>query len=206
MDTAVKHLGKIKKQIDAQYGRGKSNEILAGLDALSGSETPEEIAIWAGEIIDRLESAIPPDELIEMREECACIKATMYSAYNKKYFKEIRGQYPDDDEAYLKAVADFLDGRGRCGNKVEYVNGEIISHFGFGNSCICYVIKGGWQKPPSTTWCRCCQGTLKSIYQFVFIEKDCHMDIIETFATGGTDCVFRTWFTDKQAVEQQVSR
>lgn len=44
-----------------------------------------------------------------------------------------------------------------------------------------------------------CQGTLKSIYQFVFSEKECHMDIVETFATGGADCIFETWYTDKEA-------
>lgn len=199
MDNAKKHLIKLQKQIDTKLGPRKSDEIFDGLDDLTGDETPEEISKWAADITDRLEKSIKTDDLIQIREECACIKANKYSPYNKKHFKGIREKYPDDDEAYLRAVAEFLTGNGRCGKKVEYVNGKIISHFGFGNSCVCYVIKGGWEKPPSTTWCRCCQGTLKSIYQFVFSEKECHMDIAETFATGGADCIFETWYTDKEA-------
>ncbi len=199
MDNAGKHLEKLQKHIDAKLGKGKANEILAGINTLTGNETPAETADWAVKITDRLEKSIPQKDLIEIREECACIKANKYSSYNKKYFKEIREKYSDDDEEYLKAIAEFLNGRGRCGKKVEYIDGKIISHFGFGNSCVCYVVKGGWEKPPSTIWCRCCQGTLKSIYQYVFSDKDCHMDIVETFATGGTDCVFKTWYTGREA-------
>jgi hypothetical protein len=97
----------------------------------------------------------------------------------------------------FSAVVKFMNTRGRCGKKQVYINGEIISHFSFGKSCVCSVIKGGWEKPPSTTWCRWCAGSVKSIYQYVFENKICHIDIIETFVTGGKDCVFRTWYTNK---------
>jgi len=50
----------------------------------------------------------------------------------KKHFPEI-GKNNKDDKKYLQAVAEFMNGRGRCGKKVEYIDGEIISHFGFGN-------------------------------------------------------------------------
>ena len=190
MDKALKHLEKLRKQIDVRLGKGKADEVLQGVRELTGDETPEEIGKWAEEITEKLESAISEEDLIPIREECACIKANKYSAYAKKYFPAIREKHPDNDEAYLKAVAEFLSGRGRCGNVVEYVDGKIISHFGFGNACVCYVIKGGWDRPPSATWCRCCQGTIKSILQYLFPDKKCNMDIVETFATGGTDCVF----------------
>jgi len=189
MDDAVKHLEKTRKYIDLRLGKGKADEILQGMD-LTGSETPEEIGKWAEALTGRLEGAIPEGDLIPIREECACIKANKHTAYNKRYFPEIRKLHPDDDEAYMKAVAEFLNGRGRVGKAVEYVDGKIVCHFGFGDSCVCYVIKGGWGKPPSKTWCRCCQGTVKSILQYVFPERQCNMDIVETFATGGTDCVF----------------
>ena len=47
-------------------------------------------------------------------------------------------------------------------------------------------------------WCYYCQGALFRIYQFVFPEKSCQMEIVETHATGGKDCVFSTWYTDKE--------
>jgi len=196
MDNAKKHIEKMHKYIDAKLGKGKGSELLAGFEEITGNESPKEIAKWAASLSKHLELNIDEKDLIEIREECACIKANKYSAYAKKYFPEIR-KNNTDDENYLKAVAEFMNGRGRCGKKVEYVDGEIISHFGFGNKCVCYVIKGGWERPPSTTWCRCCCGTIKSIYQFVFPEKVCHIDIVETFATGGKDCVFRTWYAKK---------
>lgn len=197
MDNSVKHLEKLRKQIDSRLGKGKADEVLEGIREMTGNESPDEIRKWATELNERLEKSISNDDLIPIREECACIKANKYSAYNKKYFPEIRKKHPDNDEEYLKAVAAFLNGRGRCGKIVEYTDGKIISHFGFGDSCVCYVVKGGWEKPPSTTWCRCCQGTIKSILQFVFPDKQCHMDTVETFATGGTDCVFSASYSDE---------
>jgi hypothetical protein len=197
MDSTTKHLMKLHNQIDMNLGKGKADEILAGLDYVTGKETPQEAAEWARAVINRLEEKIDNETLISIREECACIKANKYSAFNKKYFKEIREKHPEDDEAYLKAVVDFLNIHNRCGKRIKYDNGRIISHFSFGKACVCTTIKGGWTAPPSTTWCRCCQGSIKSIYNFVFPDKVCHMDIMETFATGGTDCVFVTWYTEK---------
>ena len=197
MEEIKKHANKLIAAIDARKGKGAATEILGIYAAPSGNETPEETALWAAGVIQRLEAFFHGEELISLREECACIKANKYSTYNTKYFKELRLKYQDDDTAYLKAVAEFMDGRGRCGRKVEYKDGKIISHFSFSNACCCNLIKGGWKKPPSITWCRCCQGTVSSIYRFVFTNKTMHTDIVETFATGGTDCVFATWFTDK---------
>lgn len=195
MENTKKHLEKLHSQIDKKLGKGKADGILHGLDYVTGNETPEEAVNWARAVTERLEDKINNENLISIREECACIKANKYSAYNKKHFKELREKYPDDDTAYLKAVVALLNLRKRCGKKVELIEGKIISHFGFGNACVCNVVKGGWKNPPSTTWCRCCQGSLKSIYQFVFADKECHMDIVETFATGGSDCIFSTWYT-----------
>jgi hypothetical protein len=195
MDNAKKHCEKLKKYINQYLGKGQANEILEGLDELTGEETPAQCASWAYKLNDRLESKIDQETLIHIREECACIKANKYSSY-MKYFKDIR-EKNENNEEYLQAIAEFLNRRGRCGKRVEYVDGKIYSHFEFGKSCVCYVIKGGWQKPPSKTWCRCCQGTLLSIYKLAFPEKECHMDIVETFATGGKDCVFSTWYTDR---------
>ena len=197
MDDAVKHLEKLRKQIDLRLGKGKADEILRGMEALTEDESPEVIGKWAEKLTARLEEAIPDEDLIPIREECACIKANKYSAYNKKHFPEIRKKHADNDEEYMKAVAAFLSGKGRVGKTVEYADGKILAHFGFGNSCVCYVIRGGWGSPPSATWCRCCQGTVKSVLQYVFPDKKCHMDIIETFATGGRDCVFSAHYTDE---------
>jgi hypothetical protein len=195
MDTVKKHLEKLQTQIDRRLGKGTAEKILTGLDNVTGRELPQEAADWARAVISRLEDKIASEDLIAIREECACIKANKYSAYNTKYFKEIREQHPDDTD-YLRAVVDFLNGRGRCGRKVEFADGKIISHFGFGSKCVCTTIKGGWDHPPSAMWCRCCQGSLKSIYQYIYSNKICYMDIAETFATGGSDCVFVTWYTD----------
>ncbi|MDF2884307.1 MAG: hypothetical protein K0R54_4874 [Clostridiaceae bacterium] len=194
MDNAKKHSDKLKKYMNQYLGNERTGEILQGLKDLTGEETPAQCADWAYEVNDRLEKNIDPELLINIRQECACIKANKYSPY-VKYFKAIREKHEDDNE-YLKEVAEFLNGRGRCGKKVELVGGKIFSHYGFGTTCVCYPIKGGWDKPPSTTWCRCCQGTLLSIYKLVFPEKKCNMDIVETFASGGSDCVFITWYTE----------
>ena len=86
MDHAVKHLEKLRKEIDFRLGKGKGDEILRGLDELTGNESPQEIAKWAETVTAMLESAIPDKDLIPIREACACIKANKYSAYNKNIF------------------------------------------------------------------------------------------------------------------------
>ncbi len=196
LDNAKKHCEKLHNQIKKHFGEEKAKEILAGLNDLTGEETPEECAAWAVKVTERLEKAIDLEMLTAIRQECACVKTNKYSAYNKKYFPAIRQENSDDND-YLRAVAEFLNGRPRIGKKVEYISGKIITHMGESQSCGCFVIKGGWDKPPSTTWCRCCQGTLYSVLQFVFPDKICHMDILESHATNSNDCVFSTWYTDK---------
>lgn len=196
LDNIKRHSERLIKNIDLFMGKGKGKEILSDLCDVTGDETPQECAIWANAVTARLEDRIDSDKLILIRQECACVKTNKYSMYNKKYFKELRESITDEEE-YLRAVANFLNGRPRIGKKVEFKEGKIITHMGVGNSCGCFAVKNGWEKPSSVTWCRCCQGTLYSIYQFVFPHKVCHMDIIETHATGGNDCVFSTWYTDR---------
>ncbi|HEX9933581.1 MAG TPA: hypothetical protein VGB38_00170, partial [bacterium] len=105
----------------------------------------------------------------------------------------LREKNPNEDD-YLKAVAAFLSGRPRIGKNVELKNKEIVTYLGERRNCGCFVVKGGWEKPPSKTWCRCCQGCLLSVYRFILPDKRCNMDIIKTLATGGKDCIFKTWF------------
>ncbi|MCL2136844.1 MAG: hypothetical protein FWH40_04900 [Coriobacteriia bacterium] len=196
METTQKHLIRLRKQIDARLGKGSAETVLAGIEGLEDDMSSRtETADWVITLIDRLETSLSPDDFKTIREETACIKANKYSAYNKKYFPQIRDQYPDDDQAYLKAVAQFLDGRGRVGKLVEYQDGKLVCHFGFGDACACSIIKNSLVKPPSTSWCQCCQGSVKSILQFVYLDKKCTMRIVETFASGGKDCVFEASFS-----------
>lgn len=147
MDNAKKHIEKMHKYIDLKLGKDKGAELLKGFEDITGNESPKDIAKWATSLSKHLEKNIDEKDLIEIREECACIKANKYSAYAKKYFPELRKNNPDDKD-YLKAVAEFMTKRKRCGKKVEYKKGEIISHFGFQNKCACGVIKGGWENRP----------------------------------------------------------
>lgn len=195
LDNIKKHSERLIKQIDLHMGKGKGREILSHLSDVTGEETPIECAQWANDVTKRLEDNIEPEKLIQIRQECACVKTNKYSAYNTKYFKNLR-ENNVDETSYLTAVAEFLNGRPRIGKRVEYVDGKIITYMGVVNTCGCFAVKNGWDKPASITWCRCCQGTLYSIFQFVYPDRVCHMDIIETHATGGNDCVFSTWYEE----------
>ena len=194
LDNPLKHLNKLAKQITLNCGEETSIEILNGLTYVTGNEDPKEAAAWADKITQRLEQYLNEKTIIKIREECACVYTNKYSTYNKKYFKELRENNKNEDD-YLKAVAKFLSGRPRIGKLVEFKDNFIVTYLGEKRKCGCFVVKGGWDKPPSKTWCRCCQGCLLSVYRFILPNKNCNMDIIETLATGGKDCVFKTWFT-----------
>lgn len=142
LDNIKKHCERLVKQIDLFVGKGKGREILADLCDVTGEETPQECAKWANDVTKRLEDNISSEKLILIRQECACVKTNKYSAYNKKYFKELRGNN-EDENSYLKAVADFLSGRPRIGRKVEFIDGKLITYMGVKNSCGCFAVKGG---------------------------------------------------------------
>lgn len=192
-----KHHATLCRQIEKHMGKEQSIKILMDIPVPSGGETPQERAKWAELVTECLEKSCDKDQLVQVRQGCACVQTNKYSAYNKKYFPQIRQEHPDDEE-YMKAVAEFLSGRPRIGKRVEYIDRKIITYMGEGRDCGCFVIKGGWDMPTSTTWCYCCQGTLFSLYQFIFPEKTCRMEIIESHATGGKDCIFSTWYEEKE--------
>lgn len=188
-----KHHQNMCKQIVRYTGPDRGRQIADAIPVPTGHETPQERANWAANVTICLEQSLSQEEVIAVRQECACVKTNKYSAYNQKYFPKLRRENPNEQD-YLRAVAAFLSGRPRIGKHVEYVGGKLITALGEDKHCGCLVMKGGWEKPPSATWCRCCQGTLFSLFQFVLPEKKCRMDIIKTHATGGDDCVFVTWF------------
>ena len=199
-NATIRHRNRLHKEIDRKLGKGKGEQLLKGFMNITGNESPEERAKWAHSLSEHLDKNIEEKILMEIREGCACYKTNEKSGFAKKTFPELKNKYPNEKD-YLNAVAELLNKRGRCGKKVEVKNGEFISHFYYGdkNKCVCGVIENGWKKPfSSKTWCWCCCGLVKSLYQYVFPDRKCHVDIVETLANGGKDCVFRTWYTKKR--------
>lgn len=45
------------------------------------------------------------------------------------------------------------------------------------------------QKPISVTWCHCCKGSIKSVLELIFKDKECLIDILETYSSGGNKCL-----------------
>ena len=196
MGRAKRHLKRLQKQIDLRLGKGKAVEILQGLDDLTDSETAQECFEWASRAMERLEDKILIEDLIPIREGCACMGVNKDSPV-AKIFPELRAKHPDDDDAYLNAVAEHLTTKtGRCGDLIEYKDGKLVTNlYKPGHTqCTCAIFYRELQSP-SKTWCYCCQGLLKNVYECVFPEKECHMNTIETLAIGGANCIFETWFT-----------
>ena len=114
LDNIIKHCERLVHQIDFYMGKGKGQEILSDLCEVTGRESSKECAKWANDVTKRLEDNIDAEKLIQIRQGCACVKTNKYSAYNKKYFKELRENNIDETK-YLNAVANFLNGRPRIG-------------------------------------------------------------------------------------------
>ncbi len=112
LDNIKKHCERLVKQIDIHIGKGKGKEILSDLYEVTGNETPQ---------------------------ECACVKTNKYSAYNKRYFQELRDNNMDETN-YLKAVAEFLSGRPRIGKKSRVCRGE--NHHLYGKRKLLWLFCG----------------------------------------------------------------
>lgn len=192
-ENKQKHYLRLCKAMNKIIGQERASKLLPIIKPVEDEEDSEINFQWASLVSTTIENHLTTEEGIKIREQCSCITTRSKTSLIKK-LRDFRNTARNDSE-YLAKIAEYLDGRGRCGKKVEYSNGKIYSHWQFGNQCVCHLSKGKWKKSPSLLWCECCKGSALSVFKQLFDNKECHSKIVETFALeGASDCVFEFWW------------
>lgn len=191
MAKELRHYRVLSEQLEKFTDESTREKILSGMNHIKESSSPEAKAQWAYEVIKRMDEILDSDTCIKVRENCTCLKSNENSIYAKT-FRKLRKQYMGEDN-YIDEVVKYLNGTKplrRCG-KVSREGDRIISVIAEGR-CDCPTIREGLKQPISITWCHCCKGSLLSVYKYVFPDKTCKMEIIESVAAGGSTCTMIT--------------
>lgn len=187
MARELRHYRVLREQLEQFTDAGTRDKILSGMDYIRESSSPEAKAQWAYEVVKRMDEMLDSDTCIKVRENCTCLKSNGNSIYAKT-FRKLRKQYADEGR-YIDEVVKYLNGTSplrRCG-KVSREGSRIISVIAEGK-CGCPTIREGLKQPISISWCHCCKGSLLSVYRYVFPDKTCRMEIIDSVAAGGNIC------------------
>jgi DNA integrity scanning protein DisA with diadenylate cyclase activity len=193
MAKELRHYRVLREQLEKFTDDITREKILNGMDYVKESSSPETKAQWAYEAVRRMDETLDSDTCIKIRENCTCLKSNENSIYAKT-FRKLRKQYKDEDN-YIDEVIKYLNDTKplrRCG-KVSRKGNRIFSVIGEGK-CSCPTIREGLKRPISVTWCHCCKGSLLSVYRYVFPDKTCKMEIIESVAAGGKTCKMVTMY------------
>jgi len=191
MPKPFRHYRVLDGQLRKHVGDETRERLLAGMDYVRDSSRPEVKAAWAYEMMARMARLLDPSTCTKVREGCACVLSNEQSIYAKT-FRKLRKVHPDDEE-YIQEVVAYLNSTAplrRCGEVTRQGN-EIYSVIAR-RTCGCSVVREGLREPISRTWCQCSKGSLLSVYKYVFTDRRCEMDIVQTIATGADRCVFVT--------------
>jgi len=193
MAKELRHYRVLREQLEKFTDESTREKILNGMGYVKESSSPEVKAQWAYEVVKRMDAILDSDTCIKVRENCTCLKSNENSIYAKT-FRKISKQYMDED-SYIDEVVKYLNDTKplcRCGN-VTRKGDRIFSVIAEGR-CGCPTIREGLKQPISVTWCHCCKGSLLSVYKYVFPDKTCRMEIIDSVAAGGNSCTMVTMY------------
>jgi len=191
MSKDFRHYRALEKQLGIHTDAETQKKILDGMDYVNPSSQPAVKVAWARELMQRMDTLLDVETCIQVREGCACVVSNANSIYARN-FRRLRKLYPDDNE-YLDEVVKYLNATTplrRCGEVTR--EGDKIYSIIARELCGCPVLHAGLEEPISVSWCHCSKGSLLSVYQQVFPEKLCEMEIVRTIATGAEECCFLT--------------
>lgn len=156
-----------------------ARQILEGFEDLDDAMPAERRAEMIERLVQRMERAIPSEEKRRrIRERCACKPAEFLEKA-----RQLRACTPD-----LQAFLSKLQETGFAGKPLTMEGDTIHGVFGY-RRCLC-PWPGKATRHSSLTWCYCCQGHLKWLYEGV-LGQNVDVDLYETVLTGADDCRYR---------------
>ncbi len=168
LDEELRKAGIEKKTVD---------KIMEGGNKILKTSRPADKAAWMKIAMDRMDSLLPEETRVKVREECACCTTGSRLKLMKKLSEENK-----DLDSFFKAV----DNSHVFGKKVEKKGNKVYVNFG-GSKCVCTPKVSN--EIFSTTYCQCCKGHVKKLLESA-LKRELKVDIVQTACSGGKTCSF----------------
>jgi hypothetical protein len=179
MPNEIFHFYLLKKRLDEYVGEEVRKEIFLGYDEISNKVKPEEKAVYAKKLMERMDSMLDDETRIKVRRACSCNLSKLQIAE----IDDLMNQY-DEINNFLIEYSKTLEP-----GSIKKLDDKLLVSFGWGH-CVCSVFKKAkTYEPVSKTFCECCNGHVQKWFEYIF-KKPIDTEIIKTIATGGDDCLF----------------
>lgn len=176
-DYKMFYLNKMAKEVDQVIGEEKRKEVMECCSELTSKKPKWQRAKTMRELMENMEKKLEENQLIEIRERCAC-KPKKFLSELKKIKKET-GDIKERIE--IAAQTNFA---GKC-SIIDDKSYKVIFEL---KECVCGMISGQ-KNPVPLSWCHCCKGHVQWMYENL-LDKKFNMELISSVASEGEDCVF----------------
>ncbi len=157
-----------------------ARQVLEGFEDFDGDVPADKRAEMIELLVQRMDRQIPSqDKRQRMRERCSCKPVE---------FLEKAQVLRKSNPGLLSTFLAELQKTGFAGNPLTLEGDTIHGVFGY-RRCLC-PWPGKGRRHSSLTWCYCCQGHLKWLFENA-LEQPVHVDLYETVLTGADDCRYR---------------
>lgn len=186
-----KHLGMVEQLrgcIEQVAGPEAARRVISGTEDVSKA-TPEDVALWAKEAIDRLDKTVDRTKRIQIMElcgrNCAKVNKAAIERFGKKRMK-------------FKSLDDFIaaeEKNPQKGTRIERA-GKVIHQYyspgsyGQGLRCFCALFRGlPKTERVSLTYCSCSKAFVETVWE-AYAGRPVEVDLIESCISGAKECKF----------------
>lgn len=172
----------IFRSIKEELGEQKAKEIFYEYETLPDKMLPNEQAILASKIMDRLDNALDAETVKRIRYKHPCNIPKTYTVI----INELVEKYP--------SIEKRLEEYEKWSEKISFKNegDSIIVSWGL-QKCVCGMFrKLDEYKHISKSWCECCNAHNAKLFSKL-CGKQVESELIEGIACGGKDCIFKIY-------------
>lgn len=173
----MSYVNKLAKAMDQVVGKKLRSEILVDCEQLTSKDRKERRADAMKSVMTNMEHLLPEEDVIKIREECACKPQKFVST-----IKAIKKESIDYNERLKK-----LQDTGFAGVVIKKSENTLRVEFRT-QKCFCGMV-GKSKTDIPLSWCHCCKEHIRWLYKET-LEKDIIAKLISSVVAGGEDCVF----------------
>ena len=176
----MSYVKKFAKNIDKIAGKDIRLKILKGCENLTSKMKKEKRAEYMKTAMERMEKLLDEDDIIKIREACACKP--------RKFLKESKKFYSNS-----KNMEDFiikLEKAGYAGRPLVLKNNIVYGRFGI-DKCVCGMV-GETKNEIPFSWCYCCEAHIRWLYEKT-LKKEVEVELLESIISGGNDCKYKAY-------------
>jgi len=176
-------------RIEQFAGAAVSKKVMEGSDKASAASSPETVALWVKEAIDKLDAKIPP----EMREQIMTTCGHNCIARNSRPMEAAKARRKkfSDEKTFLNAEINKPPKGFRFEKKGNVLIQYYTPHtFGRGMRCYCALMRALPEGvTASPTYCHCSRGFVEKYWEGILGRK-VKVELGKTAISGADECQF----------------